>query len=208
EPTRAARPLLVALGLPTFGLAFAISVLTTYGPVVLIRLVDSPSKVGALIGAEGAFALVVPLLSGTLSDRVHGPPARRRFPFVLAGCPLVVAGLLLLPFGASVALAAAAVLFFFVGYYLYYPPYRALYADFLPSGWYARAQASQAILRGAGLGVALLAGGLLLPVWQPLPFTIAAVTVVATTLSLAPLARLECEDQRRLLPYKAVSLRR
>jgi hypothetical protein len=36
------RPLLVLLGLPTFGLAFAISVLTTYGPVILIHLAHSP----------------------------------------------------------------------------------------------------------------------------------------------------------------------
>jgi len=72
EPPRAARSLLAALGLPTFGLAFGISTLTTYGPLVLIRLTSSPSQVGALIGAEGAFALVVPLLAGSLSDRLPG----------------------------------------------------------------------------------------------------------------------------------------
>jgi hypothetical protein len=43
---------------------------------------------------------------------------------------------------------------FFVGYYVYYPPYRALYADLLPRRLYARAQAGQAIARGAGLGFA------------------------------------------------------
>src|SRR5579862_4820249 len=107
EPAAAVRPLLIALGLPTFGLAFAISVLTTYGPVVLIRLTNSPSQVGALIGAEGAFALVVPLLSGAVSDRLPGSPAARRFPFIAAGAPLVVAGLVLLPFSGSVPLAAS-----------------------------------------------------------------------------------------------------
>jgi len=208
EPAGSIRLLLLALGLPTFGLAFAISVLTTYGPVVLIRLTDSPSQVGALIGAEGAFALVVPLLAGTLSDRLRGSPARRRFPFVVAGAPLAVAGLALLPLSGSVALAATSVLFFFVGYYLYYPPYRALYADLLPRRWYARAQAGQAVLRGAGLGVALVAGGLLLPVWRPLPFAIAAAAVVATTIALAPLVRLESTREHPLLPYETVSLRR
>src|SRR5262249_56855239 len=66
EPARAVRPLLL-LGLPTFGLAFAISMLTTYGPVILIRLTNSTSKVGLLLGAEGALALFVPLMSGALS---------------------------------------------------------------------------------------------------------------------------------------------
>ncbi|HYX88176.1 MAG TPA: MFS transporter [Gaiellaceae bacterium] len=207
EPPAQARTLLFALGLPTFGLAFAISVLTTYGPVVLIRLTDSTSQVGALLGGEGAFALVVPLLSGALSDRLHGSGAARRVPFVLAGAPLVIAGLVFLPLTGSIALAAVAVLAFFVGYYLYYPPYRALYADLLPRRLYARAQADQAVLRGAGLGAALLAGGLLLAVWRPLPFTIGAAIVVGTTLALAPLLRLERSSKHGLLPYETVSLR-
>ena len=151
------RPLLTLLGLPTFGLAFAISVLTTYGPVVLIRLAHSPTKVGLLIGGEGAFALVVPLVAGAISDRLRPSALGRRMPFVLLGAPLVVAALVLLPFSPSYGIAGAVVLAFFVGYYLYYPPYRALYADLLPRALYARAQAGQAIARGAGLGVALLA---------------------------------------------------
>jgi MFS family permease len=208
EPPAAARRLLVTLGLPTLGLAFAISVLTTYGPVVLIRLTDSPSQVGALIGAEGAFALVVPVVAGALSDRLPGSPAGRRLPFVLVGAPLLVAGLIGLPFTTTVALAAASILAFFVGYYAYYPPYRALYADLLPRRLYARAQASQAVLRGAGLGAALLAGGLLISIWRPLPFVIAAATAAATTFALVPVFRLDSDCTNPLLPYEAVSFRR
>jgi MFS family permease len=208
EQFEAARPLLQLLALPTFGLAFAISVLTTYGPVVVSRLTNSASQVGALIGGEGAFALAIPLLAGALSDRLPGTPAARRFPFLLAGAPLVVAGLALLALSGSLALAAAGVLTFFVGYYLYYPPYRALFADLLPRRFYTRAQSSQAVLRGAGLGVALLAGGLLLTVWRPLPFAIAAVAVVTTTLALAPLLRLDNSCLHPVLPYETRSLRR
>ena len=78
EPAAAVRPLLLLLGLPTFGLAFAISMLTTYGPVILIKLTDSTSKVGLLLGAEGALALFVPIVSGALSDRLEGTPSARR----------------------------------------------------------------------------------------------------------------------------------
>jgi MFS family permease len=207
EPPALARPLLLTLGLPTFGLSFAISVLTTYGPVVLIRLTDSTSQVGALIGAEGAFALVVPLVAGTLSDRLRGSPATRRLPFILAGAPLAVTGLVLLPVSRTIGVAAAAVLVFFIGYYLYYPPYRALYVDLLPRSSYARAQANQAVLRGVGLGAALLSGGLLLSAWRPLPFLIAAAALVATTVALAPIFRLESDCASRVLPYETVSLR-
>jgi len=207
EPASAVRPLLLVLGLPTFGLAFGLSMLTTYGPVVLIHLTSSTSAVGALLGAEGAFALFVPLVSGALSDRLRGSPAARRAPFVLAGAPLAVAGIAALPFSTSIGVAAACILAFFVGYYLYYPPYRALYADLLPRRLYPRAQASQAILRGAGLGAALLAGGLLLGIWRPLPFAIAAATLIATTLALLPVLRLDADCSHAVLPYDRVSLR-
>jgi MFS family permease len=207
ESTAEVRPLLVLLGLPTFGLAIAISVLTTYGPVILIHLVQSPTVVGALIGGEGAFALVVPLAAGAISDQLPPSPLGRRFPFVVVGAPLAATALALFPFGSSIGLAGAAVLAFFVGYYLYYPPYRALYADLLPRSLYARAQAGQAIARGAGLGMALLAGGLLLGVWQPLPFLVAAGVLAATTIALLPVFRLQSRSGNSMLPYRPESLR-
>jgi MFS family permease len=207
ESAAQVRPLLILLGLPTFGLAMAISVLTTYGPVILIHLAHSPTAVGALIGGEGAFALVVPLVSGGISDRLPSSPLGRRLPFVLLGAPLAVTGLVLLPFSPSIGIAAATVLAFFVGYYVYYPPYRALYADLLPRRLYARAQAGQAIARGAGLGVALLAGGLLLGLWQPLPFLITAGILAATTVALLPVFRLQSRCGNSALPYRPASLR-
>jgi hypothetical protein len=133
------RPLILLLGLPTFGLSLAISVLTTYGPVVLLRLTHSPTAVGALIGVEGALALVIPLAAGEISDRLPPSPLGRRLPFVLVGAPLAATALALLPFSSATAIAGAWVLIFFVGYYIYYPPYRALYADLLPRALYARA---------------------------------------------------------------------
>ena len=205
-PVEQVRPLLVLLDLPTFGLAFAISVLTTYGPVILIRLVDSPTSVGALIGGEGAFALVVPLAAGLLSDRLPPSPLGRRLPFVLAGAPLAAVGLVVFPFGATIGIAGAATLAFFVGYYAYYPPYRALFPDLLPRTLFARAQAGQAVARGAGLGLALLAGGLLLGFWAPLPFLLAAGILVATTIALLPVFRLQSRCRDTILPYRPASM--
>jgi MFS family permease len=190
--SREARPLLIVLGLPTFGLSFAITVLTTYGPVVLLALTHSPAKVGYLIGGEGAFALVVPLISGALSDRLPAKTAAgRRMPFVVIGAPLAAAGLVLLPFVPTYQLAGVTILMFFIGYYLYYPPYRAIYADVLPRRLFARAQSAQAIQRGAGLGIALVSGGLLLSVWTPLPFVLGATVLGVATFALKPVLRLQ-----------------
>lgn len=186
-----ARPLLLTLGLPTFGLAFAMTILTTYGPPVLLPLAHSPTRVGALISAEGAFALAVPLLAGVFSDRVRaGGRWGQRIPFVLCGAPLVAAGLVLLPFAPTYPLAGLTILCFFVGYYVYYPPYRTLYADLLPRRLLPRAQSSQAMIRGAGLGVALIGGGLLLSAWTPLPFVMGAAILAIATLALGPIVRL------------------
>jgi Na+/melibiose symporter-like transporter len=206
SPDEKVRPLLLVLGLPTFGLAFAISILTTYGPVLLLRLSHSPSTVGLLLGGEGALALAVPLLSGGLSDRLPQGRFGKRLPFILVGGPLLLLGLVLLPLADDLILAGVALLLFFVGYYLYYPPYRALYADLLPRNLYARSQASQGILRGAGLGIALLAGGFLLGVWMPLPFVLAGAIVLAATLVLRPVVRLQAESVHREAP-EAVGLR-
>jgi len=198
--------LLLLLGLPTLGLAFGISVITTYGPVVLFHLAHSGTKVGVLIGSEGAFALVIPIMVGRVSDRLPPSGLGRRMPFVIAGAPFLIAGLVLLPFSSSY-LGASLILFgFFLGYFLYYPPYRTLYADLFPRSAYARIQSSQAIARGLGLGSALLAGGLLLAVWQPLPFVIGAVVIAATTFALVPVIRLEADKPLDDQPRRSSSL--
>jgi MFS family permease len=110
---------------------------------------------------------------------------------VIAGAPLAATGLVLLPFVPNVQLAGLTILLFFVGYYLYYPPYRAIYADVLPRRLYARAQSAQAVQRGAGLGIALISGGLLLSVWTPLPFVLGAAVLGLATLTLKPVIRLQ-----------------
>ncbi len=191
---REVRPLLGLLGLPTFGLAFALSTLTAYGPSLLLEKAHDPGVVGAILGGEGALALALPLVAGAWSDRLPVTGLGRRMPFVLLGAPLALAGLVLLPLAPDLLVAAIAVGLFFVGYYLYYPPYRALYADLLPRHLYARSQASQGVLRGVGLGVALLAGGFFLGLWKPLPFVVAGSLLLLTTLALAPMVGLRRSD--------------
>jgi MFS family permease len=157
-------------------------------------LTHSPAKVGALIGGEGAFALAIPLISGALSDRLQGTGRLGpRLPFIMVGAPLAGAGLVLLPFAPNYQLAGLFILAFFIGYYIYYPPYRALYADLLPKRLLPRAQSSQAVMRGAGLGLALVTGGLLLSAWTPLPFVLGTATLGVSTLALKPIFRLQQE---------------
>ena len=112
------RRLLRTLALPTFGLALAMSVLTTYAPVLLGEKTDSGAAIGLAIGAEGLFALFLPVLVGSLSDRTRSRLGRR-LPYALFATPLLVAPLVLLPFSGSFAGTVALVSLFFVGYFVY-----------------------------------------------------------------------------------------
>ena len=172
-----------ALALPTFALALGISVLTTYAPLLLGEATSSAGAIGIAVGAEGAFALFLPLLIGSLSDRTRSRLGRR-IPYALIGVPLLVVPLVILPFAHGYAETVALVSLFFVGYHIYYPPYQALFAELVPASHQGRAQGWQGVMRGLGLGVALIAGGLLLSVWTPLPFVLAAGAAVLATVVL------------------------
>jgi MFS family permease len=171
------------LSLPTFGLALAVSVLTTYAPVLLGEKTDSGAAIGLAIGAEGLFALFLPVLVGSLSDRTSSRLGRR-LPYAIFAAPLLAIPLVLLPFSDSYAVTVGLVSLFFVGYFVYYPPYQALFSDLVPSTYYGRAQGVQGVARGLGLGAALVGGGLLLSAWAPLPFLLGGVAVVVTTVAL------------------------
>ncbi len=171
------------LSLPTFGLAAAVTVLTTYAPVLLGKSTDSGAAIGLAIGGEGLFALFLPVLVGSLSDRTRSRLGRR-LPYAVFAAPLLVVPLVLVPFSTSYAMTVALVSLFFVGYFVYYPPYQALFAELVPASHQGRAQGLQGVMRGLGLGAALVGGGLLLSVWAPLPFVLGGLAVVVTTVAL------------------------
>jgi MFS family permease len=172
------RGLIWTLGLGAFGLAFSITTFT-YLPVVLGRFTDSESLIALVLGAEGAFALLLSPVIGPWSDTFHTPLGRRR-PFMLVALGPMAFCLCLVAFMPSLWTAALIVFAFFFAYYVYEAPYRGLYPDLLQPGTFGRAQSVQHALRGVALAGALVGGGFLLDLWRPAPFLVAAlVTTVA-----------------------------
>jgi MFS family permease len=169
---------LVILGVPTFALALAITTVSTYLPVLAEDFSASSIVIGLLIGGEGLMALWLPLVVGSWSDRLR-TPLGSRLPFIIAATPPLVIALAVLGFVHSIALAAVVVAVFFVGYFVAYEPYRALYPDLVDNEIAGRAQSTQALFRGLGTFLALLGGGLLISISDPLPFIAAAVIVTA-----------------------------
>lgn len=183
EPRRLStreRRLLALLGLPSFGLALSITTISAYLPVLVKSFTSNGSIIGTLIGGEGLFALILPLAIGSWSDGIWTRYGRR-LPFMLAAAPVAVAALVLLPLGHSL-LAIGLLLFgFYLAYFTYYAPYRALYPDLLGDEEIGRAQGIQGLFREGGLGLALVGGGVLLGLWRPLPFLIAGAVLLAVT---------------------------
>lgn len=168
--------ILALLGVPTFALALAITTVSTYLPVMAEDFSDSTIVIGLLIGGEGLIALWLPLVVGSWSDRLR-TPLGSRLPFILAATPGLVIALAVLGFVTTIAEAAIVVAVFFVAYFVAYEPYRALYPDLVDAEIAGRAQSSQAIFRGIGTFLALVGGGLLISISEPLPFLAAALVV-------------------------------
>ncbi len=168
---------LALLGLPTFGLALATTVVTTYLPVLARQFTGSTAVIGLIIGAEGVMALWLPLVAGTWSDQLR-TRLGGRLPFMLAGAPVAALALALMGFVSSLIAMGGVVLVFFAAYFTTYEPYRALYPDLLDDAVAGRGQSTQALWRGAGTGCALVGGGVLLSIGKPVPFITAAVILL------------------------------
>jgi MFS family permease len=178
SPSRRERRAIWLLGLPTFGLALSITVVTTYLPLIAQDFTDSSTVVGVLIGSEGLLALVLPLLVGTWSDQLRSPIGGR-LPFLLAATPPLAVATALLGFASSLVIALGLAWLFFAAYFVAYEPYRALYPDLVSPAFAGRSQSVQAIWRGAATGLALVAGGVLFDLAQWLPFVAGAVLTAA-----------------------------
>jgi Na+/melibiose symporter-like transporter len=177
---RRGKRFLLLLALPSLGLAVAATTVSTYLPVLLSEI-SGPTVTGALIGAEGLLALIVPPFVGRWSDTLR-TPIGGRMPFLLAGAPLAAAALILMPLAGTLVAVIPALLAFYVGYFVYYPPYRAQYPDLVPARQRGRSQSAQKTLRELGLVLALVGGGLLLAVGNEIPFAVAAALLIGATI--------------------------
>jgi MFS family permease len=172
------RGLVWVLGLGAFGLAFSLSTTAAYLPPLLEKFTDSNTMIAAVLAAEGAFALTLPLVIGPWSDTFKTPIGRRR-PFMLAALGPLGFCLAIVAFMPNIWTMTLIVLAFFFAYYVYEPPYRGLYPDVLHESLYGRSQGVQHVLRGIALGIALVGGGFLFKVWHPAPFLLASVATTA-----------------------------
>ncbi|MFQ5425478.1 MAG: MFS transporter [Gaiellales bacterium] len=180
--------LIWALGFGALGLAWSVTTVSAFLPPVLGQFTSSSTLIGLVLSSEGIFALVLPLIIGPLSDATRTPLGRRRPYMVFAIGPMAIA-LALLAFMPNLWATAFIFFSFAFAYYIYEPPYRGLYPDVIDDSIYGRAQGAQHVMRGLSLGLALVLGPLLLAVWTPFPFVLAAVITLISCAAVIALVR-------------------
>ena len=195
----------MVLGLPTFGMALSVTTVSTYLSRVVEQFTSSTVLIGLILGGEGIVALFLPLVVGSWSDKLR-TRIGGRLPFLIAGTPVMVVTLGLMGALSSLPAIAIATLAFFAGYFTAYEPYRALYPDLTADEIQGRAQSTQALWRGAGTGLALVGGGLLLSVGRAIPFAAAGLILVAAVATFSALV-LRREGVRDAAPHAGAGFR-
>lgn len=171
---------LVPLGVPALGITFAVTVVSTYAPVILGGR-SNPVMVGLIVGGEGFFGLFVPLLVGAVSDRTASI-AQDRVRLLLIAAPPAIGGLVLIAIaGGRLGLVAAGAAVYFACHFAYLAPFQALYADLVPDAASGRSRSAESVWRLAGAAGALIAGGFLIEAWRPAPFIVAAALTAFAT---------------------------
>ena len=190
---------LVAFGLAEVGVGLARAATTTYVPVLLDRISESPALIGAVMLVNAAAGFAVPLVVGLWSDRRAEGRLGRRTPFVIGGVLVTSAGLLAIAAGAetSYPILGLAAGFAYVGLNATATAHRAVIVERFDDGRRPAATSSQelSMLVGGLLGVGV--GGVLIadtPAW--LLFVVAA---IVTPLLAVPTVRLLVRMERRPL---------
>jgi maltose/moltooligosaccharide transporter len=169
----------------TLGSTSAQTVMVVLLPLLLARYAPSAFWIGVAVSAEGLFAMLLPYWTGALSDALPDRLARRfgrRSLFLLAALPVLTGALVVAPFLTDFRALLVVVVIFFAASQAYVTPLWALLVDAVPDARRGRVHGLRGALHAGGLAYALVAGGLLFGIWEPLPFIGAAVLLVVTTL--------------------------
>ena len=172
---------MLVLTIPTLGFATALSLVTTYLPVILQDFTHSATLIGFAIGGEGIFSSLIPLFVGVTSDRIWTKRWGRRRPFMIFAAPFMAASLMLAPFQPSYVAIAISTFAFFAAYHFYTSPYQSLLPDVTPPGSHGRVQGFQSFSRGGGMFLGMVIAGVLFNQWRPLPFVLCSALIIGLT---------------------------
>jgi len=180
------RRLMIAFALAAVGAGAGRALTTTYLPVLLERIEDSPSLIGVVMMVNAVAGFGVPLVVGIWSDR-----RGRRLPFIVGGAVLTGGGLVAVGLGngtSYLALGLSAALVY-VGLNALTTGHRAIVADDIEDSGRPAATSAQEIAQLIGAVIAVALGGALIEPAPAAAFALAAVVLAATTIPTAIVTR-------------------
>jgi membrane-associated phospholipid phosphatase/MFS family permease len=169
--------LLFAFSLAAVGAGAGRALTTTYLPVLLERINDAPSLIGAVMTVNAVAGFAIPIAVGIWSDR-----RGRRLPFIAGGAVLTAGGLLAVGLGngtSYIALGLAAGLVY-TGLNALTTAHRAIVAEDVEDRGRPAATSAQEIAGLAGAVVAVAIGGALIEPAPTAAFALATLVLAAT----------------------------
>lgn len=133
-------PITFLIGLGFFTMGLMDPLYDTYVPMFLANFLESDGIIGAIMGIDNAFAiLLIPIVSA-LSDKTR-TPIGRRMPFIIVTLPLTAIFFALLPGAALKSLAFLVILIFFLNVFKQAArgPVVALMPDIIPGEYRSEA---------------------------------------------------------------------
>jgi membrane-associated phospholipid phosphatase/MFS family permease len=171
--------LLAAFSLAAVGAGAGRALTTTYLPVLLERIEDAPSLIGAVMTVNALAGFVIPIAVGVWSDR-----RGRRMPFIAGGALLTGGGLIAVGLGngtSYVALGLAAGLVY-TGLNALTTAHRTIVAEDMEDERRPAATSAQEVAGLAGAVLAVAIGGALIEPAPAAAFALAAGVLAATVL--------------------------
>jgi dolichol-phosphate mannosyltransferase len=172
--------LLFAFSLAAVGAGAGRALTTTYLPVLLERINDAPSLIGAVMTVNALAGFAVPIAVGVWSDR-----RGRRLPFIAGGAVLTAGGLVAVGLGngtSYVALGLSAALVY-TGLNALTTGHRAIVAEDVDDAGRPAATSAQEIAGLVGAVVAVAIGGALI---EPAPAAAFALATVVLAITVVP----------------------
>jgi membrane-associated phospholipid phosphatase/MFS family permease len=172
--------LLFAFSLAAVGAGAGRALTTTYLPLLLERIDDAPSLIGAVMTVNALAGFAVPIAVGVWSDR-----RGRRLPYIAGGAVLTAGGLVAVGLGSGtsyLALGLSAALVY-VGLNALTTAHRAIVAEDVEDGRRPAATSAQEIAGLAGAVIAVAIGGALI---EPAPAAAFALATLVVALTVVP----------------------
>jgi membrane-associated phospholipid phosphatase/MFS family permease len=178
--------LLFAFSLAAVGAGAGRALTTTYLPLLLERIDDAPSLIGAVMTVNALAGFAVPIAVGVWSDR-----RGRRLPFIAGGAVLTAGGLVAVGLGngtSYLALGLSAALVY-TGLNALTTAHRAIVAEDVEDPRRPAATSAQEIAGLVGAVVAVAIGGALIEPAPAAAFALVALVIALTVIPTAVVSR-------------------